>query len=334
MREGEIMSSQTESPPAGSEPRRRKVLHAVLLAVFAGLGAGQLYNGNPRRALGAAALAAGALLTTPASALVPPDSGPGLALGVALAAVGVLVALGIVVDAGLGARRIRAIPPGRLYPVWAYILIFLASAGAIQLMTVSTRAVAIRSAYSVPGASMTPTLVAGDLFFGFHGYYAAHAPRRGEIVVLQTKDGRPYAGNGESGTIAYVKRVIGLPGETVQMWDGILYIDNVPVDRQFIEPMRWDDGGGQTRDVPQYLEAPPDAASYRIVEQDGDNGRLDSTEAVTVPPGHVFLMGDNRDNSVDSRMFGPVPLASLSDRAEIVYWSENFGRIGLWLHPD
>ncbi len=329
------MSSRLENPPAGPEPRRRKVLYAVLLALFVGMGAGQLYSGTPRRAMVAAVFFVFALALIPTSAAVPPNSIPGLLLGVTLAAGCLLILVGIVIDAGIGARRSRAVPEIRLRPVWVYALLFLASIAAFLLMAMAGHMSINRSMYSIDGSGMAPALLSGDLIFGYRGYYDNRAVQRGDIVVYQLPSGHPLAGRNARGGASFVKRVVGLPGETIHIRRGVLHINGVPVERSLIQPlsMRPFLNSGIAL-VPQYVETLPGGGNNRIIELEGDVARLDYTDPVRVPKGHVFVLGDNRDNSSDSRQTGPIPLASLTDRAEIVFWSGDFGRIGLPLHPN
>lgn len=324
--------SEDHTDPA-VETRRRKIVYAVLLAMVIGMGAGQLYSGNLRRALAAAGLTLLALFLVLASAMLPPDSTTNLALGLILAVACPLILLGIVVDAGVGARRVGAVSRDRLYPVWAYILIFVVSGAANLALPEMAQAVARRVPYAVPGASMVPALQPGDLFFGHRGHYDDREPRRGEIVLFPVANNRPYGGPAEPDMIYFVKRVVALPGETVGIRQGILHIDGVAAERQLVEAFALDIAG-RTVEMPQYLEILPGGASHRIVEANGDAGPRNSFGPVVVLDGHVFVLGDNRDNSVDSRQIGPVPIAGLTSRAEIIYWSNDFGRVGRRLHPS
>jgi signal peptidase I len=123
--------------------------------------------------------------------------------------------------------------------------------------------------------------------------------------------------------IDYIKRVIGLPGDRIQMINGVLNINGVPVKHEPIADYVDDDGGGSIR---RWRETLPNGVSYTTLDL-YDNAQLDNTAVFTVPPGNYFMMGDNRDNSTDSRVprdqhgVGFVPAENLVGRAQVIFFS-------------
>lgn len=172
--------------------------------------------------------------------------------------------------------------------------------------------------YDIPSRSMFPSIHLGDYIFALANVYRNEVPPRGQIVVFK------YPPDGKTD---YIKRVIGLPGDRIQLRAGRLYINDQLVPR---EPVPDADVGDDDSHLTIYRETLPDGASYLIAETSDDEA-LDNTEIFTVPDGSIFLLGDNRDHSSDSRLrdtVGYVPLALLRDKPAIVYWSKDVKRIG------
>jgi signal peptidase I len=187
--------------------------------------------------------------------------------------------------------------------------------------------------FNIPSGSLIPTLLIGDyLFVSKYSYgYSRHSipfsppifsgriwgsePKRGDIAVFKLP---------KDDSTDYIKRVIGLPGDRIQVRDGVLHINGTPVRRERIQDYASQDPFGRTIMVPQYRETLPEGTSHTIIERDGDRGYWDNTYVYTIPPGHYFMMGDNRDNSTDSRdesSVGFVPYENLVGRAEIIFFS-------------
>jgi signal peptidase I len=128
----------------------------------------------------------------------------------------------------------------------------------------------------------------------------------------------------------YIKRIIGLPGDRLQMRHGTLFLNGQPVKRERMEDYRSEDAGQGAMTARRYRETLPNGVSYYILEFT-DSGALDNTPEYVVPEGHVFAMGDNRDRSLDSRVpadpafggVGYIPLDNLVGRAEIIFFSTN-----------
>ena len=130
--------------------------------------------------------------------------------------------------------------------------------------------------------------------------------------------------------------MIGLPGDTVQMIDGRLYINGKMVERRAIEPYSTKDFFGNPIEAAQYEETLPNGVTHRIIEIEGDHGSFDNTPKYEVPPGHVFMMGDNRDNSADSRdqgSMGFVPVENIEGKARWIFFSLD-GREPIWKFWD
>jgi len=189
--------------------------------------------------------------------------------------------------------------------------------------------------FTIPSASMEPNLYEGDYIivskfsYGyshhsipfspplFKGRILAKEPARGDIAVFKLpSDNRTD----------YVKRIIGLPGDRIQMKAGLLYVNDKLVPREALSPVREDVGGGYIRDVARFQERL--ATGKAFVTQDfGTDGELDNTDVFIVPEGHYFAMGDNRDNSSDSRVnpaiggVGFVPAENLVGKAQIILLS-------------
>ncbi|MFC5391538.1 signal peptidase I [Bosea vestrisii] len=190
--------------------------------------------------------------------------------------------------------------------------------------------------FNIPSGSLIPTLLIGDYLFVskytygyskhsmpfspplFQGRVWAAEPKRGDIAVFKLPS---------DGSTDYIKRVIGLPGDRIQMIDGILHINNAPVKRERIADFVTTDAWGRSAPVIQYRETLPNGVSHSIIEREGDTGTFDSTPVFTVPAGHFFMMGDNRDNSLDSRdrSVGYVPFENFVGRAEIIFFSIDEG---------
>lgn len=187
--------------------------------------------------------------------------------------------------------------------------------------------------FNIPSGSLIPTLLIGDYLFVskysygyskysvpfspplFEGRILASEPKRGDVAVFKLP---------KDNSTDYIKRVIGLPGDRIQLRDGRLYINDQLVERKRIEDFVTTDSWGREVPVPQYLEILPGGSSHRIIERDGDKGYWDNTYVYTVPPGHYFMMGDNRDNSTDSRdeaNVGYVPFDNFIGRAEVIFFS-------------
>jgi len=201
--------------------------------------------------------------------------------------------------------------------------------------------------FNIPSGSLVPTLLIGDyLFVSKYTYgYSRYSIPFGPPVI----SGRVWAAEPKRGDIAvfklpkdnstdYIKRVIGLPGDKIQVTGGILQINGRPVKRERVEDYSTQDAFGRIVAVPQYKETLPEGVEHLVIEKDGDRGYWDNTGVYTVPPGHFFMMGDNRDNSTDSRDesgVGFVPYENLVGRAEIIFFSidENASAWQVWEWP-
>jgi signal peptidase I len=192
--------------------------------------------------------------------------------------------------------------------------------------------------FTIPSASMEPNLYEGDYIvvskwsYGyskhaipfsppiFEGRLFNKAPERGDIAVFKLPRD---AGTGPN-KVDYIKRVIGLPGDRVQMIDGTLHINGEPVRDVVLDATEVGETFG-ARPATQLRETLPNGRTFTI-QDFGPGGMLDSTPEFQVPEGHYFMMGDNRDNSVDSRDqssqgVGLVPEENLIGKAEIILFS-------------
>ena len=185
--------------------------------------------------------------------------------------------------------------------------------------------------FNIPSGSMIPTLLVGDylfvakysygyshfsLPFGARPVFRAHLrrlPKRGDVAVFKY----PH-----DTSIDYIKRIIGLPGDRIQVRQGQLYINGTEVPRQPAGEYVTDDSGIHMV-LRRYLETLPDGVKHDILKAT-DDGWANNTPEYLVPPDHVFAMGDNRDNSADSRFMdgvGFVPVENLVGHAEILFFS-------------
>jgi signal peptidase I len=193
--------------------------------------------------------------------------------------------------------------------------------------------------FNIPSGSMVPTLLVGDYLFVSkfsYGYSRYSLPFSPPLFTGRLLEGTPERGDvavfklPSDGETDYIKRIIGLPGDRIQVVDGVLQINDKPVERRQIEDYVNEGGVAFT----QYVETLPNGVEHRIIETQGDEGSLDDTQVYVVPAGHYFAMGDNRDNSKDSRVqdgVGFVPAENLVGRAEFLFFSTD-GSAG-WLEP-
>ena len=178
------------------------------------------------------------------------------------------------------------------------------------------------SPYNQPSGSMLPTIAVGDTYYALPGYYRDHDPERGEVAIFQR------AGS----DTAWIKRVIGLPGDRIQMKAGRLWINGAIVERRPTEISQQVPKREATPE--EYIEILPGGVAHRIWEF-GDANAFDNTEVIEVPAGRYFVMGDNRDRSNDSRVpdFGYVPRAAFSDRPDLIFMSPELSQIGKSVQP-
>lgn len=192
--------------------------------------------------------------------------------------------------------------------------------------------------FHIPSGSMKGNLLVGDYLFvskptyGYSRYsfplgfplfegrkFVRTRPERGDVVVFR-KPSDPG--------VDFIKRLIGLPGDTIQVKEGIVYLNGIPLPRQQVEDFTEFDPETQTQvTIPQYLETLPNGRSYKVLDQTRF-GLVDNTGVYTVPLRHYFMMGDNRDNSTDSRYLhevGYVPEENLVGKAELIAFSMGDG---------
>jgi signal peptidase I len=198
--------------------------------------------------------------------------------------------------------------------------------------------------FNIPSGSSIPTLLVGDYLFvsKFSYGYAAHSfdlglllfsgrisisglshmPERGDVIVFKLPT---------DNSTDYIKRLIGLPGDHIQMRDGILYINGRACPRRRIEDYLYQERNGAVIPIAQYIETLPNGREHAIIKMT-NHGPLDNTQVYNVPLGEYFMMGDNRDNSLDSRVLsavGYVPAENLIGRAEFIFFSTD-GSARVW----
>ena len=192
--------------------------------------------------------------------------------------------------------------------------------------------------FNIPSGSMVPTLLVGDYLFvskasygysrysfplsivPFGGRIFADVPERGDVAVFRQPT---------DPAVSFIKRVVGLPGDRIQVKGGLLHINDVTVERTYLG-LATATNGFLTINFKVYEETLPNGSTYLIQER-SDEDSYDDTAVFQVPDGHYFMMGDNRDNSRDSRTtaVGMVPAENLVGRADRLFFSHN-GNARIW----
>ncbi|MEM9356658.1 MAG: signal peptidase I [Pseudomonadota bacterium] len=193
--------------------------------------------------------------------------------------------------------------------------------------------------FNIPSGSMKGTLLVGDYLFvsklsygysrysfpwgmvPFNGRIFSDIPKRGDVAVFKLP---------RDNSTDYIKRVVGMPGDRIQMRAGVLYINGKAVPKRRIADFETVSESGLRRRVPQFEETLPNGVKYKVLDEEV-NSPFDNTAVFQVPANHYFMMGDNRDNSTDSRAqwgVGFVPHQNLVGRAEIIFFSADSGEGG------
>lgn len=201
--------------------------------------------------------------------------------------------------------------------------------------------------FNIPSGSMKSTLLVGDYLFVsklsygysrfsfpfglniFQGRVFAGEPKRGDVVVFKLP---------RDNSTDYIKRVIGLPGDEIVVRHGVVFLNGQEIPRKRVSDFETrEDEGGPARRIARYEETLPNGVKYLVLDATPTGG-LDDVGPYKVPPGHYFMMGDNRDNSTDSRALwhvGYVPYENLVGRAEIIFFSAAVDEPGAleWTRP-
>jgi signal peptidase I len=193
-----------------------------------------------------------------------------------------------VIGAAHGAYLARRRDPGRMLPRYSRWYVFLALIVAPYLLAFGIRTFLFQP-FDIPSTSMSPSLNQGDYIFVSKRAYDREPPQRGDIVVFRF--------HGED----FVKRIAAVPGDRVQMRDGTLLLNGRAVARKRIADFADTDVFGVQRNIARYWETLPSGRSYATLQLSGDAPQ-DNTEIYAVPPQSYFVLGDNRDNSNDSRL--------------------------------
>ena len=193
--------------------------------------------------------------------------------------------------------------------------------------------------YNIPSGSMEDTLLVGDYLFVekfAYGYsrfslpWGRNLPRNGRILFRSPRRGDVvvFAPPNDPSTV-YIKRLIGLPGDRIQMRSGVLWLDGRPVPKvRAADYVETEDG--ETRHILRYRETLPGGKSYYVLDRVPD-GIADDTGVYVVPAGHYFMMGDNRDDSNDSRLgVGYVPAENLVGKAQFRFFSIDAEKTKFW----
>jgi signal peptidase I len=286
--------------------KRRRPWLAALLS-FLVIGLGQLYCGRPARGALFFGLSVLIALAIPVAARIDLQVHGQPSWIAVLFATSFAIQLSAAVDAWRLARRIGTLQLHWYNKRYVYLplLILIGVGGTVWSLQ-------LYKSFSVPSVAMAPTFLPGDRFILLKTAYDNWAPQPGDIIIVS-----------KGGTF-YVKRMIGVAGDRIQMKEGRLVINGVQVERK--EEGQFTVGENRRK---LYRETLSTGRSYEIVEQ-SDTEFLDNTPEIVVPPGMVFLMGDNRDNSKDSRVpsFGPTSVEQVVGRAAFVYWSKDLSRVG------
>ena len=207
-----------------------------------------------------------------------------------------------------------------------------ALAGA-ALITFILKTVAFAT-YYIPSESMVPTLEVGDRLIATKFDYG-YGPDSAPLVTLPafpSKDGRLFGSLPARGDIALfthphtgetlIKRVIGLPGDRIQITRGRLFINGKEMPRREVKTYAYKQYDGPPVTVAEYEETLPGGRVHPIIMR-SDDAPQENTGVYVVPPEHVFMMGDNRDNSADSRFaeLGYVPVENLIGRSRLILYS-------------
>ena len=199
--------------------------------------------------------------------------------------------------------------------------------------------------FNIPSGSMKETLLIGDYLFvsklsygysrfsfynlvPFQGRIFGASPKRGDVVVFKLP---------RDNSTDYIKRVIGLPNDEIVVKGGVVFITGKEVPRRAIGTFSTQEDDGPPRPIPAYEETLPNGVKYTVLDSE-QNGPFDNVGPYRVPVGHYIMMGDNRDNSTDSRAswgVGYVPYDNLIGRAEIIFFSAAVDEPGAfrWYKP-
>ena len=281
------------------QPRKPWVAGLMSLALP---GWGQLYNGEANRAIWC--FLTFSLLLLPGTALlalvVPPLlMAPALILGV-------VATLGLWIYAAVDAWRVARRSPAYVTRPWQtsglYVLVFIACALLVlPSLTISMRARLVQP-FRIPSASMAPSLLPGDYVFADMHYNCpgCSAVQRGDVAIFTYPNDR---------TLYYVKRIVALPGDRIRVLGHQVVVNGEALAARA-------DGATQL-----------ERSGRKSWQVQGMSALVDTDAEQTVPPGHVFLLGDNRSASTDSRQFGAVPLADVAGRVRQIWFSRGDGAI-------
>ncbi|MEO9877692.1 MAG: signal peptidase I [Anderseniella sp.] len=290
---------------------RKRRWWQALLSILAG--AGYLYVGHPKRYC--FWLLCNGLL------MVPLLVGPGRLMSRPSVLIAIFL-LALVINAAMIIDVIRLAIRQPEYQLqwfnrgWIYCASFVVWTAINSVTDIAGPEVLAVRTYSLPSSSNVPTMLVGDYITGDPSAYIGRDPQRGDVVVFKLPN---------DNKTDYVKRVIGLPGDRVQMVDGVLYINGIAVPRKEV-------GFHQEKSAPKarvFEETLPNGVNYRTL--DIYAGQADNTQEYAVPPDHYFVMGDNRENSTDSRFLnevGYVPRKNIYVKVGGVIYSPDWSRIG------